>query len=217
MTDPHAMMRRLMVDRQIRARGIRDPHVIEAMLQIPRHRFVHAAEIGEAYEDHPLPIGEGQTISQPYMVALMTELLALEPHHRVLEIGTGSGYQACVIARLADQITSVERFASLAASAREVIDTLGFVNIEVVVGDGSLGWPDRAPYDRIVVTAAAPRVPTAYQDQLAEGGRLVIPTGGRDMQELLLIEKRDGRIITRGHGGCRFVRLIGEQGWQEDT
>jgi protein-L-isoaspartate(D-aspartate) O-methyltransferase len=216
MTDPHALMRRLMVDRQIRSRGIRNPHVIEAMLQVPRHLFVDHDDLGEAYEDHPLPIGAGQTISQPYMVALMTELLDLELHHRVLEIGTGSGYQAAIIARMAEQIISIERIPELAANAREAISRLGYVNVEIVVGDGSLGWPAGAPFDRIVVTAAAPRVPPALEEQLAEGGRLVIPTGGLDMQELLLIEKRNGRLITRGHGGCRFVKLVGEQGWSED-
>lgn len=216
MNDPHAMMRRRMVDRQIRSRGIRNPHVIEAMLQVPRHLFVEQADLGEAYEDHPLPIGAGQTISQPYMVALMTELLDLELHHRVLEIGTGSGYQAAIIARMSDQLITVERIPELAANAREIIARLGYVNVEIVVGDGSLGWPAGAPFDRIVVTAAAPRVPFALEEQLAEGGRLVIPTGGRDMQELLLIEKHSGRLITRGHGGCRFVKLVGEQGWGEE-
>lgn len=213
--DPYESSRLRMVDDQLAARGMKDPFVLAAMRTVRRHLFVPPDQADIAYEDHPIPIGYGQTISQPYMVALMTELLELEPEHRVLEIGTGSGYQAAVLAFLVDRVFTVERIPELAAKARDTLDKHGFVNVEVIVGDGSLGWPESAPYDRIIVTAAAPSVPKPLVEQLADDGKLVIPVGDRDIQDLQLIHKIKGRVHSNMHGGCRFVGLIGEKGWQQ--
>jgi protein-L-isoaspartate(D-aspartate) O-methyltransferase len=183
------------------------------MREVPRHAFVLDEFRSAAYEDRPLPIGEGQTISQPYMVAAMTA--ALEPHedHRVLEIGTGSGYQTAILAKLSRMVVTIERHASLAQRAKETLDSLGFANVRVVVGDGSRGYPSEAPYDRILVTAGAPAVPEALTDQLADGGRLVIPVGSEGYQKLLIIDRHGDRLTAREGEGCVFVPLVGEHGW----
>lgn len=206
-----------MVEEQIARRGIRDPRVLDAMRSVPRHEFVSDDLRGLAYADQPLPIGEEQTISQPYMVAAMTEALALEgppKHERVLEIGAGSGYQTAVLALLAVEVWSVELHAALADAARARLARLGIRNVHLVTGDGTLGWPDVAPYDGILVSAAAPRVPPPLVEQLAEGGRLVIPVGAEDHQELLQLTKREGRVHERRIVSCRFVPLIGQYGWK---
>jgi len=206
-----------MVARQIRDRGIHSARVLEAMQAVPRHLFVPEEWLRAAYADEPLPIGEGQTISQPFMVAAMAEALSLEGEERVLEVGCGSGYQAAVLSRLAREVIAVEMQAALAASARERLARLGYANVTVEDGDGSAGWPALAPYDAILVTAAAPEVPKPLIDQLAEAGRLVIPVGGSKHQELLRIVKREGRTIERSLYSCRFVPLLGRYGWRQDT
>jgi len=212
----YEIARKRMVDSQIIARGIRDRRVIEAMLTIPRHLFVEEAMAAQAYSDSPLPIGEKQTISQPYMVALMTELLALKGTEKVLEVGTGSGYQAAILAKLADRVYTVERIRSLALRARKVLDSLGLLNINLKISDGTTGWEDEAPFDAIMVTAGAPTVPPAYVEQLKPGGRLVIPVGGETFQTLVRITRNaDGSITREECGGCRFVKLIGAHSWRE--
>ena len=208
--------RKRMVDTQLLARGIRDRRVIEAMLAIPRHLFVEEAMAGQAYSDSPLPIGEKQTISQPYMVALMTELLALAGSEKVLEVGTGSGYQAAVLARLADRVYTVERIRPLALRARRVLDSLGLLNINLKITDGTSGWEEEAPFDAIMVTAGAPSIPPAFVDQLKPGGRLVIPVGGEALQTLMKVTKNaEGSVTREEWGGCRFVKLIGTHSWRE--
>lgn len=208
--------RKRMVDSQLIARGIRDQRVIEAMLAIPRHLFVEEAMAAQAYSDTPLPIGEKQTISQPYMVALMSELLALKGGEKVLEIGTGSGYQAAVLARLADRVYTVERIRPLALRARKVLDSLGLLNINLKITDGTSGWEEEAPFDAIMVTAGAPSVPPAFVDQLRPGGRLVIPVGGEAFQVLTRVTRNaDGSVTCEECGGCRFVKLIGAHSWRE--
>jgi protein-L-isoaspartate(D-aspartate) O-methyltransferase len=206
--------RREMVARQIRGRGIRSARVIEAMETVPRHLFVSAEHAAAAYTDSPLPIGEGQTISQPFMVAAMAEALALEGPERVLEVGAGSGYQAAILSRLAREVIAVETQPALAASVRERLLRLGFANIRIEEGDGTLGWPSDAPYQAILVTAGAPAVPQPLIDQLAEGGRLVIPVGPADHQQLLRITKSGGRTTQESLYACRFVPLIGIHGWR---
>ena len=208
--------RERMVTEQIAGRGIRDPRVLAAMRDVPRHLFVPESAQDEAYEDRPLPIGEGQTISQPYMVAAMSAALEAGPSHRVLEIGTGSGYQAAILGRLAGSVVTVERRAALAARARETLASLGCHNIAVVVGDGSIGYPTQAPYDRILVTAGAPAVPEALTDQLADRGRLVIPVGSEGYQRLMIVDRQGERLSDREGEGCVFVPLIGVYGWPED-
>ena len=208
-------LRMRMVERQIHARGVRDPHVLRAMETVPRHLFVPEDQRSYAYDDTPLPIGFGQTISQPYIVALMTELLKIKPNDIVLEIGSGSGYQAAVLAQLADRVITVERIPELANQARENIERAGLVNVAVHVDDGTLGFTKEAPYDAIIVTAAGPDVPEPLTEQLSEGGRLIIPVGGTMMQELILVEQRGGQLLRSRHGGCRFVKLIGAQGWRD--
>ena len=209
-----------MVDRQISARGVFAPRVVEAMRRVPRHCFVPAQFEAYAYEDHPLQIGLGQTISQPYMVAAMTELLALRPEDRVLEVGTGSGYQAAILSLLARDVVSIERHAGLAEEASARLQRLGYANVHVYSGDGTLGYAPGAPYDAIVVTAGSPRVPEALMNQLALGGRIVCPTGSRDLQQLVKrVRAPEGYSETTGIA-CIFVPLIGEQGWPpgpEDT
>ncbi len=211
-----ALLRDMMVSGQLEARGIRDPAVLAAMRGIPREEFVPAELANHAYDDNPLPIGEGQTISQPYMVAYMAE--ALEPAYtdRVLEIGTGSGYAAAVLGRIVAEVHTVERIALLADIARERLAGLGYTNIQVHTGDGSLGWPGHAPYDAIVVTAGAPRVPQPLLDQLAVGGRLVIPVGRDPRLQTLVRVRRAGEDDYRyeSHFGVMFVPLIGEAGWE---
>ena len=204
-----------MVRFQIAGRGIRDRRVLEAMQAVPRHRFVPPHLVGSAYHDSPLPIGQGQTISQPYIVGLMTELLALQGTEKVLEIGTGSGYQAALLSLLAAQVISVERFSSLAQEAQQVLADLGYTNVRVEVGDGSLGWPGEAPYDAIVVTAASPHMPDPLRGQLVDGGRLLAPIGPRWTQQLVLERRTGNQYRTEMSIGVAFVPLIGQHGWQE--
>jgi protein-L-isoaspartate(D-aspartate) O-methyltransferase len=212
----YGIARKRMVDSQLIARGIKDRRVIEAMLSIPRHLFVEEAMAAQAYSDSPLPIGEKQTISQPYMVALMTELLALNGTEKVLEVGTGSGYQAAILARLADRVYTVERIRPLALRARKVLDSLGLLNINLKISDGTTGWEEEAPFDVIMVTAGAPTVPPAYVAQLKPGGRLVIPVGDEVLQTLVRITRNaDGSVTREECGGCRFVKLIGAHSWRE--
>jgi protein-L-isoaspartate(D-aspartate) O-methyltransferase len=205
-----------MVETQIEARGISDARVLRAMGVIPRHLFVDEGLIEQAYNDSPLPIGEHQTISQPYIVALMTQALELKGRERVLEIGTGCGYQTAVLASLADRVFSVERIASLAASARKILDKLNFYNVAIRVGDGSYGWREEAPFDAIITTAGAPEIPQYLVEQLAAGGRMVVPVGDRDVQTLYKLTRsaeNPQEIKKEDLGGCRFVSLIGESGW----
>ncbi|MGA2989540.1 MAG: protein-L-isoaspartate(D-aspartate) O-methyltransferase [Candidatus Korobacteraceae bacterium] len=206
--DPFLGRRMRMVKKQLADRGIRDERVLRAMASVPRHEFLPQHAWDDAYEDHPMPIGEGQTISQPYIVAFMIEALALEASDTVLEIGAGTGYQAAVLSRIAAQVYTVERIAPLAEQARQNFARLGYHNIEVVIGNGSEGLPQFAPYKRIIVAAAASTVPGALQRQLDENGILVIPIGN-DIQELQRVHKSGGEITVSNLGGCRFVPLIG--------
>jgi protein-L-isoaspartate(D-aspartate) O-methyltransferase len=204
-----------MVEKQIRRRGISSPRVLEAMLAVPRHEFVPQASLADAYADKPLPIGESQTISQPYIVASMTAALALAGAERVLEVGAGCGYQAAVLSRLAADVYTIESRLRLALAARERLERLGYSNVHVHAGDGTLGLVECAPFDAILVTAAAPSPPAPLVEQLAEGGRLVIPVGPSDYQELLLIHKFSGQTLQRVLEECRFVPLVGRHGWRE--
>ena len=201
-------LRLRMVDWQLRARGIEDERVLDAMSRVPRHEFTAARYRDQAYEDYPLPIGEGQTISQPYIVALMLEALELSPGDRVLEVGTGSGYVAALLAEMAAQVVSIERYAALADEARDLLSQLGYTNVKVIVGDGGQGFPPCAPYDAIIVSAAAPEVPPALLSQLAEGGRMIIPVGSYDSQQLQLIHMRNGQPQIQWRELCRFVPLV---------
>jgi len=213
--DEFARAREQMVRSQIEARGILDERVLEAMRTVPRHCFVPPHLIGSAYRDSPLPIGQGQTISQPYIVALMTEMLQLRSHERVLEIGTGSGYQAAVLGQLAGEVITVERLPTLAREANQLLTQLGYSNIRVEVGDGTWGWEADAPYDAIIITAAAPEVPEPVQEQLADGGRLLVPVGPRWTQTLVRVVRQGDQFRTEQSIGVAFVPLIGEHGWQE--
>ena len=204
-----------MVEDQLRRRGISDPRVLEAMGKIPRHLFVPEDYRDSAYDDRPLPIGEGQTISQPYMVAIMTQSLELKGGERVLEIGTGSGYQAAVLAEVARELFTIERIPVLAERARKVLLELGYTNISFRTGDGSRGWPEEAPFDGIIVTAGAPEVPRSLKFQLREGGRLVIPTGPRYTQTLYKLTRRGDHFVEEDITGCVFVPLVGDFGWEE--
>jgi protein-L-isoaspartate(D-aspartate) O-methyltransferase len=198
-------------------RGITDQRVLGAMLDIPRHIFVEEAMSAQAYSDSSLPIGEKQTISQPYIVAKMTQMLELTGREKVLELGTGSGYQAAVLATLADRVYTVERIRPLALKARRALDSLGLLNVNLRIGDGTDGWEEEAPFDAILVTAGAPQVPECLISQLAPGGRLVIPVGDRSDQQLVLVVKgTDGQVVRSESDGCRFVRLIGRNGWSEE-
>jgi len=209
-----------MVSEQIIARGINATRVIDAMLKIPRHLFVQEAMAAQAYSDTPLPIGEKQTISQPYMVALMTELLELTGSEKVLEIGTGSGYQSAILATLAHRVCTAERIRPLAMRARKCLDSLGLFNVMLRINDyeGSpIGWEEEAPFDAILVTAGSPDVPQVLVDQLAVGGRLVIPVGSESEQLLLkMVKQDDGSFVTNSTAGCRFVPLLGRHGWNID-
>lgn len=208
-----AAARRAMVEDQIRQRGIVSQRVLEAMLSVPRHEFVPAEFRADAYADKPLPIGKDQTISQPFMVGAMTEALELTGSERVLEIGTGSGYQAAVLSLLAREVISIESHPSLALGAQERLTDLGYANVHVHGGDGSLGYAQAAPYDAILVTAAAPEIPPLFVAQLREGGRLVIPVGTRESQELLQSRKESGMLRSRALLDCVFVPLLGRYGW----
>ena len=212
-----SIARRRMVEDQVVARGVRDSRVISAMLQVPRHKFVEEALESQAYQDAPLPIGERQTISQPYMVAVMSEALELDGTEKVLEVGTGSGYQAAVLALLADRIFSLERIPALARRARKALDSCGYSKVNIRLADGTLGWQEMAPFDAIVVTAGAPDVPRDYLDQLAVGGRLVIPVGDRMSQVLMRITRTSEHEFKEEQLlGCRFVPLVGNHGWNDE-
>ncbi len=202
-----------MVEEQIISRGIQDPRVIAAMKKIPRHLFVEEALQSQSYSDHPLPIGEKQTISQPYMVALMTEALQLTGKEKVLEIGAGSGYQTAILAELAEKVYSIERIRSLAIKARQLLYELGYFNVEIKIFDGTYGWLEESPFEAIMVTAGAPDVPKPLIDQLRMGGRLVIPVGDAFVQDLIRITKTAEGIQKEDFGGCRFVKLVGKYGW----
>ena len=209
------LIRERMVKTQLIPRGINDKRVLGAMGKIPRDRFIEEALKGEAYNDHPLPIGHKQTISQPYIVALMTEAIELTGNERTLEIGTGSGYQTAILAELSEKVYTVERIKSLLVKSRNILAELGYNNILFKAFDGTLGWKEYEPYDAIIVTAGAPNVPQPLLDQLAEGGRLIIPVGNRFSQELIKMTKKRGRYIQKNLGGCRFVDLIGVHGWKD--
>ncbi len=215
--DLYQKKRLKMVSSQLRARGISDPRVLTAMETIPRHQFIEDALVDQAYNDNPLPIGDRQTISQPYIVALMTEALELQGREKVLEIGTGSAYQTAILAALCDRVFSIERIATLAAKARKILDVLGCYNVAIRVGDGTYGWREEAPFDAIIVTAGAPAVPKSLIEQLAIGGRMVIPVGSRHSQSLFRIRRlgQDPSLLEEEDlGGCRFVDLVGEYGWR---
>ena len=208
-------LRRLMVDTQLIPRGIRDQRVLKAMLKVPRHLFVDEPLQYKAYDDMALPIGDGQTISQPYMVAVMTELLELKGNERVLEVGTGSGYQAAILAELAAEVFSIERMERLALRARERLRNLGYDNVHIITGDGTAGLPEKAPFDRIIITAGTPQIPEPLREQLADNGILVAPVGARFSQQLIRLRKAKGKITEEYHTPCVFVPLVGEYGWKE--
>jgi protein-L-isoaspartate(D-aspartate) O-methyltransferase len=213
-TQPFATERFSMVENQLRQRGIRDERLLAAMGRVPRHEFVSRQNWNEAYADHPIPIAEKQTTSQPYMIAAMVQAAQIKPEDRVLEIGAGSGYQTALLAELASQVFSVERYASLVETAQKTLERLGYRNAKIVTGDGSMGLPEAAPFDAIIVSAAAPRIPQSLVDQLAVVGRLLIPIGDAEQQVLQLIQRNaDGTTSVRALEGCRFVPLIGEQGF----
>jgi protein-L-isoaspartate(D-aspartate) O-methyltransferase len=205
-----------MVEEQLISRGVKDPRVIAAMQKIPRHLFVEEALQNQAYTDHPLPIGEKQTISQPYIVALMTEALELKGTEKVLEIGAGSGYQTAILAELAQKVFSIERIRSLAIKARKLLFELGYFNVEIKIFDGTYGWVEEGPFDAIIVTAGGPEIPQPLLDQLGVGGRLVIPVGDAYVQDLIRLRKKEDGIHKEDLGGCRFVKLIGKYGWENE-
>jgi protein-L-isoaspartate(D-aspartate) O-methyltransferase len=207
-------LRDFMVKTQLILRGIKDERVLNAMKKVPRHLFVEESMQYKAYDDMALSIGEGQTISQPYMVAVMTQLLELKGNEKVLEIGTGSGYQAAILAELAEKVYSVERVAVLVNRAEERFHSLGYNNIHVKIGDGTLGWPEEAPFDRIIITAGTPKIPDPLIEQLSEGGIIIAPVGERFSQQLLKVRKSTGKLLEDYHTPCVFVPLIGEYGWK---
>ncbi len=216
MTDRFATVRERMVQEQLVRRGITDLGILKTMAEVPRHLFVDDAMQAKAYGDYPLPIAGDQTISQPYIVAVMTQALQLQGTEKVLEIGTGSGYQAAVLSRLCDQVYTVERINTLLAGARKVFDQLHYYNILARLDDGTLGWSEHAPYDVIIVTAAGPEIPEPLIEQLADPGRMVIPVGDRNVQQLQYLTKKDGEITVNRLESVRFVSLIGEHGWNND-
>ena len=209
-------LRESMVKNQIEARGIKDPNVLDAMRKVPRHLFVSDALMDQAYADHPLPIGEQQTISQPYIVAHMTQALALGPDDRVLEIGTGSGYQAAILAQIVFRVYTIETIRSLHMRARKLFDELNYSNIVTRYGDGTNGWKDESPFDAIMVTAGAPDIPAPLVSQLDVGGRMVLPVGGRLTQEMVKLYRDEDGIHQTTLGGCRFVKLVGDYGWDKE-
>ena len=210
-----SVARRRMVEHQLRARGIHDPHVLRIMGAIPRHLFVDDALMARAYSDHALPIGEDQTISQPYMVALMTQALELKGDEKILEVGTGSGYQTAILAELADRVFTVERIPAIAAAARERLTSMGYSNIVFRCADGSLGWREMAPYDCILITAGAPRIPLFLEEQLKIGGIAVVPVGVSENQSLVKLTRTPEGMTQRILCGCTFVPLIGREGWPQ--
>ncbi|MFA5410602.1 MAG: protein-L-isoaspartate(D-aspartate) O-methyltransferase [Candidatus Omnitrophota bacterium] len=211
----YATLRQRMVEEQIIPRGIKDERLLGVFRKVERHKFVSQELITNAYADFPVPIGEGQTISQPYMAALMTEQLALTGQERVLEIGTGSGYQTAILAELAKEVYSIERLPGLAQKAEGILNELGYTNIRIKVGDGTLGWKEAAPFDRIIVTAASPRIPLPLTEQLKDPGRLVLPLGETFSQALTVVEKKNGQVESVKICGCVFVPLVGKYGWKE--
>jgi len=215
MTHDYRLARERMVKTQLIPRGIADENVLQAMGKIQRHLFVEEALVGEAYNDHPLPIGNKQTISQPYIVALMTEALELTGKEKVLEIGTGSGYQTAILAELSDMVYTVERIEPLLEKSKTLLKSLGYTNVYFKAYDGTLGWDDFAPYDAIMVTAGAPKVPEPLLKQLADGGRMIIPIGNKYSQDLIKVTRVNDRFVEKNLGGCRFVDLIGEHGWKD--
>jgi protein-L-isoaspartate(D-aspartate) O-methyltransferase len=216
-TYPRADERASMVEHQIRRRGITNIRILETMRAIPRHLFIPHPYDSSAYDDNPLPIGSGQTISQPYIVAQMTELLHPEPGDNILEIGTGTGYQTAILAALSRHVTTIERIPAVADLARKNLAAIGMKNVRIVAGDGTLGYPADAPYDGILITAATPSIPRPLIDQLAVGGRLVAPAGSRELQELILLTRQEGGLTRSSHGGVRFVPLIGQHGWEDNA
>jgi protein-L-isoaspartate(D-aspartate) O-methyltransferase len=213
---PFESERRAMIETQLRRRGVRDARVLDAMFHVPRHEFVVPGLVGRAYEDRPLPIGAAQTISQPYIVAVMTEAARVEPGDKILEVGAGSGYQAAILAYLGAKVYAIERNPTLAEATGRRLARLGYAGIEVICGDGTEGYAEAAPYQVIMVTAASPsKVPPALLDQLADGGSMVIPVGSRQQQELQLIFKHENELVTRVLDPCQFVPLIGKYGWPE--
>jgi len=215
MSHDFSLARERMVKNQLIPRGIKDERVLEAMGKIPRHLFIEEALAGEAYNDHPVPIGEKQTISQPYIVALMTEALELEGEENTLEIGTGSGYQTAILAELSSRVYTVERIKSLLVNARKLLAELGYSNILFKAFDGTLGWNEYAPFDAIMVTAGAPSLPGPLMDQLADNGRMIVPVGDRYSQELIKVIRKGNSLEQENLGGCRFVNLIGVHGWPD--
>jgi protein-L-isoaspartate(D-aspartate) O-methyltransferase len=215
MTHDYRLARERMVKNQLIPRGIADENVLRAMGKIQRHLFVEEALVGEAYNDHPLPIGHKQTISQPYIVALMTEALELTGKEKVLEIGTGSGYQTAILAELSDRVYTIERIEPLIERSKNLLQSLGYRNIFFKAYDGTLGWEDFAPFDAIMVAAGAPKVPDPLRKQLADGGRMIIPIGNKYSQDLIKVTRTKDRFAEKNLGGCRFVDLIGEHGWKD--
>jgi len=213
--DRYGTSRERMVQEQLRGRDIVDERTLAAMAEVPRHCFVDDALHGRAYGDHPLPIDAGQTISQPYIVALMTQALQLQGTEKVLEIGTGSGYQAAVLSRLCSQVYTVERINALLYGARKIFDKLRYYNIRAKLADGTMGWPENGPYDGIIVTAGGPAIPQPLIDQLTDDGRLIMPVGDRNVQDLLLLVKKEGEVTVSCLSSVRFVNLVGEHGWSE--
>ena len=211
-----AVLRKRMVEEQLIPRGIKNQRLLDAFYKVERHKFVPEDLRGSAYADFPVPIGEGQTISQPYIVALMTQCLDLTGEEKVLEIGTGSGYQSAILAELAKEVYTIERYANLAKSAETVLKESGYKNITIKVGDGTLGWKDIAPFDRIIITAASPRIPLPLTEQINESGKMVLPLGEPLSQVLTLLEKKKGKLESVQVCGCVFVPLIGKYGWKEN-
>ena len=211
----YRLAREKMVRDQLVPRGIKDPGVLKAMENIPRDRFMEEAFVAEAYDDHPLPIGHNQTISQPYIVALMTEALELAGTEKTLEIGTGSGYQTAILAELSRTVYTVERIRALMVSARQSLQELAYKNILFKAFDGTLGWKEYEPYDAIIVTAGSPKIPQPLLEQLVDGGRIIIPVGNRYGQELIKVTNKKGNYIEENLGGCRFVDLVGVHGWKD--
>ena len=211
----YAGQRRKMVEEQLVERGVKNLSVLEAMSRVPRHLFAQDSLQHRAYGDTPLPIGENQTISQPYIVGAMTEALALKGEERVLEIGTGSGYQTAIIAELCRQVFTIERLNNLSRKAQNILESLNYMNIVFKMFDGTYGWPDQAPFDAILITASAPEIPDSLVKQLGDGGRLVAPIGGADKQKLVVLTKKGDRVSRRDLGHCKFVPLIGKYGWPQ--
>lgn len=211
----HIAARSDMVRSQLRARGINDQRVLDAFLRLPRERFMPPSREHEAYADHPVPIGHGQTISQPYIVALMVQELGIQPWHRVLDVGSGSGFQTAVLASVAQEVFAVERLTELAGSSDRLLDALGFDNVTIATLDGSNGWPEHGPYDRIICGAGAPDVPGPWLEQLADDGRIILPAGDQQCQSLLKIDRCGGQVTRRKICDVRFVKLIGENAWPE--